>query len=269
MPKQTNSVNALGDALPGLEGLDAYEELGQNLITGLAGSVTDDDTEAPTPPAPGSADDGDAELELSEESIHKLPARERALARRLLSAERQLELMEARLSGGIPQRQATIEEEFEDIEYPEIEGFEAQNGILRDKLNTIFHRVQKLERDNRSLREQTQVDRATDFLNQFKVQTPDWAQYEQSMLEFADSIGAMPHDLAGLQKLYRAVKAERENDRLRKDAEAAKRAGSVPRATPTRTVNRDRMESGNGKRNMTLEESLRQAARTMLRTPNI
>jgi hypothetical protein len=235
----------------------SYEQLAQDLVEGLAHSVSDDDAEAPTDRASVEATNGDGAADHSDE--------QREVLRRISMLERDNELLRAQLTGS-PSKAKPEPDPFKPPEIQTYEGYESfQEGEYNKRIANIYHELDRLQRQNAELVTELRSSRRETDFDSFKRDHQDWQDYEQDMLDIADRLGTLPKNYKGLTELYQTAKERREITKLRQAERASRNAGPVPRSNGSRTVLRDRMEAGSGKRALSIEESLRDAARQMVR----
>ena len=233
--------------------------------TGLRGSESDH-----TAAEDASSGEQHEDFVLSEETLDKLPPKDRMIAARLLRIERENAELRASLSkrgGEDDEYEYEVEGDEDDeeeapsvLEEIPVEGYEALAPVLKKVLGGLIQENKKLHERLDSLQEgSVKQDRMREFQS-FKRIHPEWKKYDEQMAGIAKKFGFVPSTVDQLEDLLELAKARTEKPTLEAEIERSRKVAPNPRLRSPAPNLRGRMASGkNGRRASNIREAFENA----------
>jgi hypothetical protein len=226
--------------------------------TGVRGSESDLDATGAEAP-----EEEQEDFVLSEETLDKLPPKERAIAARLLRMERENAELRASLSNGDEDAEED-EDDFEDAPTPEIEeipveGYEKMAPVLKKLLGGLIQENKRLHSRLDQMEDgRTKADRMGEFKT-FKRLHPEWQKYDGEMARIAKTFGAVPQTIEQLEELLDLAKARAEKPSLEAQiANARKTAPNPNLKTPSPGLRGRMAVARNGRKPSNIREAFEQ-----------
>jgi len=226
--------------------------------TGIRGSESDLDAAGAE-----ATEEEQEDFVLSEETLDKLPPKERAIAARLLRIERENAELRASLSNGDDEEEEE-EADFEDATPPEIEeipeeGYEKLAPVLKKLLGGLIQENKKLhDRLDQMEDGRTKADRMSEFKT-FKRLHPEWQKYDGEMAHIAKTFGTVPQTIEQLEELLDLAKAKAEKPSLEAQIANARKTAANPNLKTTAPALRGRMAGArNGRKQTNIREAFEQ-----------
>lgn len=217
----------------------------------------DDDLSSGSSPSAEAGDEEDEDFELSEESLSKLPPRERAVGAAALRALRENAELKAELARARREPPPEDDDEEDDDEDEALEsqikslleqipdeGYEKFSPPVKNVLGGLIRELVTLRNEVDRSRSRESKESVQAEFRAFKRDNKDWKEYDSEIVGLFREFGIKPKRAEQFEKALEVAKAMRAKPKLEQELVSAKKAGAVPKLKSGTPSMIDRLRSG-------------------------